>query len=208
MRFLVLVVHSGMWHRPRLLNTGGCNRLGPLDEGRGHTLVIFWAPAKNYSKPSDPTFVICAQLSPPWKYQLRSSSAYGPSDNSKPWWPPGRALDWGAGAWRRWAGCQSPLRWKMSLKPRATFSTLNMIFYKKHSAHDFPNFINFKRRDAASQPIPMFKLTICQTNAPVVFVAVYFAFVFNYSLFCARIPKKSTLHEKKNNTNVAIQKCG
>ena len=137
MRFLVLVVQSGMRHCAHLLNTGGCNRLGPLDEGRGHTLVILRAPVKNYSKPSDPAFVICAQLSPPWKYQLRSSSAYGPGDNSKPWWPPGRALDWGAEAWRRLARCQSPLRWKMSLKPRATISnqqsfsikrTLNMIF--------------------------------------------------------------------------------
>lgn len=104
-------------------------------------------------------------------------------------------------------------RMPISIKVKDVTETQSNIQYLKyyfHSAHDFPNFINFKGRDVTSQPIPMFKLTICQTNYTVVFVAVYFAFVFNYSLFCARIPKKFTLYEKNNkkNTNVAIQKCG
>lgn len=42
-----------------------------MDGGRG--LVMLRAPVKLYSKPSDPAYVICAQLSPPWKYHAVSS---------------------------------------------------------------------------------------------------------------------------------------
>ena len=113
---------------------GGHNRLCAMERGRGHPLAKRCSKPQSNNNPTfwPHTFVISAQLSPPWKYhsrQLRSSSAYGPGGNSRPWWPPGRALGWGAGAWQRGAGSRSPLMWWMSLKSQRNITALKIWLF-------------------------------------------------------------------------------
>lgn len=135
-----------MGHCAFLFNTGGYNRLGPVDGCRGTS------PGDPRRAPDQITFHTFRPCScPHLKYencQLRSSSAYGPGGSSKPGWPPGRALDWEARAWRRWMGCRSPSRWWMSLKEQYLVRTqLIQVHFKTILTWYMHNGKSYRSRD-------------------------------------------------------------
>lgn len=104
-----------IWRCAYLLNVGVTKgRLSMTEAFNNKNLT----PLKRYSTPSNPVFVVCCRLSLPRKHPswLRSSLVYGPGGSSMSWWPPRRALDWGARGLRRSARFRSQLKWLMSLK--------------------------------------------------------------------------------------------
>lgn len=118
-RILVIVVKFRIWHCAYLLNGGLTKDWVSLTEAFS---VILWPRSNDTPPPSNPVFVVCCQLSPALEVSyswIRSSLVYGPGGSSTPWWPPGRAPDWGAGGLRRWVRFRSQLRWLMSLENKS-----------------------------------------------------------------------------------------
>lgn len=132
LRFLVPVVSMAMWRSARLLNITLVGFVVGQVPQEGAMRPFTY---KAIIPPGPQLWFVLKHPSPKRRSQLRSSWACGPGGSSTRRWPRRRELDWGAAAWRRWAGCPSPSRWRTSLKTQShvsktkTLSWTNILLF-------------------------------------------------------------------------------